>query len=240
MFKLNKILIATTAALLATTAINVNAASVDIRHEYKHGNEKNNNRIKIGGSTKGEYVKHYYSVEMKFNAREGTYGFEDLERGDSEVVYELKYYVTDQFYLQPGMPITMGEDRVTYKPQLRVGYEFDSGITTKLRYRHEFRDWTDAENNGDTWQKSKVTANLDYTWNNMIQFGLEANYEKAHEGKEVWRLYDNKTWNYDYNLKIGYKNDSNWRPYVEFGNVSESSSTDKRQLRSRVGLTYSF
>lgn len=239
MFKLNKILLATTAALLTTTAVNVNAASVDIRHEYKHDTESNGNRIKIGGSTKSDLGTHYYSVEMKFNGRTGTYGFDDLERGDSEVVYEFKHYVTDKFYVQPGMPITMGEERVTYKPQLRIGYDFDSGITTKLRYRHEFRDFTSSKENGDTWQKSKVTANLDYTWNNMIQFGFEANYEKAHEG-DNWLLYDGKTWNYDYNLKIGYKNESNWRPYVEFGNVSESSKTDDRQLRSRVGLTYSF
>ncbi|MCF7352570.1 oligogalacturonate-specific porin KdgM family protein [Vibrio sp. CK2-1] len=239
MFKLNKVLLATTAALLATTAVNVNAASVDYRHEYKHGTESNGDRIKIGGSTKVELGTHYYSVEMKFNGKSESYGYQDLERGDSEFVYEFKHYITDKFYVQPGMPITFGEERVTYKPQLRIGYDFDSGITTKLRYRHEFRDYTDdSKYNGDTWQKSKVTANLDYTWNNMIQFGFEANYEKAHE--DIWTLYDNDTWNYDYNLKIGYKNDSNWRPYVEFGNVSESSSTDKRQLRSRVGITYSF
>ncbi|MGV3002325.1 oligogalacturonate-specific porin KdgM family protein [Vibrio sp.] len=239
MFKLNKVLLATTAALLATTAVNVNAASVDIRHEYKHETESNNNRIKIGGSTSTDLGKHYYSVEMKFAGRDGTYGFDDLERGDSEVVYEFKHYVTDKFYVQPGMPITMGDERVTYKPQLRIGYEFDSGITTKLRYRHEFRDYTSSKENGETWQKSKVTANLDYTWNNMIQLGFEANYEKAHEG-DNWILYNNKTWNYDYNLKIGYKNESNWRPYVEFGNVSEGSKEGGRQLRSRVGLTYSF
>lgn len=239
MFKLNKILLATTAALLATSSIGVNAASVDYRHEYKHGTESNGDRIKIGGSTKVDLGTHYYSVEMKFNGKDHSYGYNDLERGDSEFVYEFKYYVTDQFFVQPGMPITFGDSSVTYKPQLRIGYDFDSGITTKLRYRHEFRDYTDDSKNGETWQKSKVTANLDYTWDNMIQFGFEANYEKAHEG-DNWKLYDNDSWNYDYNLKIGYKNDSNWRPYVEFGNVSESSSNDKRQLRSRVGITYSF
>ncbi|OEF23308.1 oligogalacturonate-specific porin KdgM family protein [Vibrio rumoiensis] len=239
MFKLNKITLAATTLLLATSAVSVNAASLDYRHEYKHDTESNGDRIKIGGSTKVELGTHYYSVEMKFNGKDGSYGYQDLERGDSEFEYSFKYFVNDNFYLQPGMPITMGDQRVTYKPQLRVGYEFDSGITAKLRYRHEFRDFTDEKENGETWQKSKVTANLTYTWNSTVQFDFETNYEKAREG-DNWLLYDGKDWNYDYNLKVGYKNDSNWRPYFELGNVSVSSKSDERQLRSRVGLTYSF
>lgn len=239
MLKLNKILLATTTLLLTTSAATVNAASIDFRHEYKHDTEKNADRIKIGGSTKTEVGTHNYSVEMKFSGKQGTYGFQDLERGDSEFEYSFKYYVTDKFFLQPGMPITMGDERVTFKPQLRIGYEFDSGITTKLRYRHEFRNYTKDENDGENWQKSKVTANIEYTWNNMIQLNLEGNYEKAHENDD-WILFNDKDWNYDYNLKIGYKNSTKWRPYLEFGNVNEGGSTDNRQLRSRIGLTYSF
>ncbi|WP_153448845.1 oligogalacturonate-specific porin KdgM family protein [Vibrio algicola] len=239
MLKLKKVVLITSAVLLASTAVTATAASLDYRHEYKFGNNQNADRIKIGGSTKTETGQHNYSVEMKFSGKEGNYGYNDMERGDSEFLYSYKYNIDEHWYVEPGMPITFGDESVTYKPQVRVGYKFDNGIVTKLRYRHEFRDYTESKNNGDTYQKSKITYNLDYTWNNMIQLGFEANYEIAHEGDD-WKLWDDSNKGYDYDLKIGYKNDSNWRPYVQFGNVGVSSKTDQRQLRSRVGITYSF
>ncbi|WP_174208828.1 oligogalacturonate-specific porin KdgM family protein [Vibrio rumoiensis] len=235
---MKKVFLITSAIMLASTAVNATAASLDYRHEYKFGTNQNADRIKIGGSTKTETGQHNYSVEMKFFGKTGNYAYNELERGDSEFVYSYKYNINEHWYIEPGMPITFGEDKTTYKPQVRVGYAFDSGIVAKLRYRHEFQDYTENKNNGDTWQKGKITANLDYTWNNMIQMTFEANYEISYE--DEYKLWDDGKTGYDYDLKLGWKNSSNWRPYVQFGNVGVSSRTDQRQLRSRVGIVYSF
>jgi hypothetical protein len=139
------------------------------------------------------------------------------------------------------MPLTFGNDSITYKPQVRVQYQFENGITTKLRYRHEFREY-DSGSSNDSRDRSKITANLDYNYETW-QFGLEANYaDNLTDLSGEWPMSaGDKEW--DYNLKIGHKEiGSDWRPYVEFGNVqcTSDSCDSSRQLRSRVGITYSF
>lgn len=212
--------------ILANSAF---AASLDIRQEYKHDSESYASRVKIGGST----GNHNFSVEAKQKGKP----FSEYEAGDNEFVYSYNIDLDSHWRIQPGMPVTFGGDSVTYKPQVRVQYKADSGLTAKLRYRHEFRQYN-SDSSSDDFQKSKITANLDYAIE-QIQLGFETNYEKRLDNKSP--LFDNKDHNWDANLKIGYKiDDSAWRPYVEFGNVSVSSTSDDRQLRSRAGITYSF
>lgn len=228
---------------VATTlfAGSISAASLDFRQEYKHDSEDWAGRIKIGGNTEN----HYYGVEMKHSGN-----LSELQRSDSEFEYGYHFDLDDQWRVSTSMPITFGDKAVTYKPQVRVQYKFDSGITTKLRYRHEFRNYAsgttstglDGEEH-DFLDAGKITGNIEYNWNSW-QFGFEANY-KEDFFNDTWNLgnRDGK-YEWDYNFKLGYKNgDSNWRPYVEFGNVQcNSTCTDSasRQLRSRVGITYSF
>lgn len=228
---------------VATTlfAGSISAASLDFRQEYKHDSEDWAGRIKIGGNT----GNHYYGVEMKHSGN-----LSELQRSDSEFEYGYHFDLDDQWRVSTSMPITFGDKAVTYKPQVRVQYKFDSGITTKLRYRHEFRNYAsgttstglDGEEH-DFLDAGKITGNIEYNWSSW-QFGFEANY-KEDFFNDTWNLgnRDGK-YEWDYNFKLGYKNgDSNWRPYVEFGNVQcNSTCTDSasRQLRSRVGITYSF
>ncbi len=225
MKKYNKITLAVVSTLFAGSLA---AASLDVRQEYKHDSESYASRVKIGGGV----GNHYFGVEAKQKGQP----FSEWESGDNEFEYGYRFQVTEHWLIQPSMPITFSSDKVTYKPQVRVQYAFDSGVKAKLRYRHEFRDYTD-ESGESSEQKSKVTGNLEYNYENL-QLGFEANYEK---GLDDQVYFDNKDMNWDVNLKIGYKeSDWAWRPYVEFGNVSVSSTSDDRQLRSRVGVTYSF
>lgn len=226
-----KISLAAAATLITT---NLSAASLDIREEYKHGGEETAGRIKIGGNA----GNHFFGVEMKHS---GFSDIENLEVKENEFEYGYRWNVTKQFRVQPSMPITISDGRTTYKPQVRVQYKFDNGITTKLRYRHEFRNFTE-ESDRDSVNRSKVTANIAYNWN-QLQFDLEGNYAEDFIDKE-WNDGSNE---WDYNLKVGYKIDNtNWRPYIELGNVQCNSACanegydSSRQLRSRVGVTYSF
>ncbi|WP_456295601.1 oligogalacturonate-specific porin KdgM family protein [Vibrio sp. AK197] len=226
MMKYKNLALTISAALLATS---VSAASLDFRQEYKHESESYSSRVKIGGAA----GNHYFGVEAK---QKGNPFDEGWESGDNEFDYGYKLKLDEHWLLQPGMPVTFGSDKVTFKPQLRVQYSFDSGLKAKLRYRHEIRKYTDDAGT-DTEQKSKLTANLDYGFENLA-VGLEANYEKSLDDVI---FFDNKDSNWDVNMKISYKEaDWAWKPYVEFGNVSVSSTSGDRQLRSRVGLTYSF
>ncbi len=224
MKKLNKNLL--TAAVVMCASASVSAASLDFRQEYKHDSETYASRVKIGGGV-GNY---YFGVEAM---QEGK-PFSEWESKGNEFDFGYRHKIDDHWSIIPGMPITFLKGHVTYKPQVRVQYKFDSGLTTKLRYRHEFRDFSDDRS---SQQKSKVTANLDYNYN-YFQFGLEGNYEKSLD--EV-PLFDNGDSNWDAVFKLGYKGqDWSWRPYVEFANVSVSSKSSDRQLRSRIGITYSW
>ncbi|GAB7201905.1 hypothetical protein OS21_32270 [Dickeya oryzae] len=62
--------------------------------------------------------------------------------------------------------------------------------------------------------------------------------KKATSGETI--LSDNDDYDITHNVKLSYKWDKNWKPYVEVGNVSGSKSTDERQTRYRVGVQYSF
>lgn len=224
MLKNNKIALAVVATLFVGS---VSAASLDARQEYKHGSEDWASRIKMSGSVDN----HFFGAEMKQKGKP----FSEWEAADNEFEYGYRFKLNDQWMIQPSMPVTFGSDSVTYKPQVRVQYSFESGLKAKLRYRHEFRDYT-SDSSNDNRNRSKITGNLDYNWN-AFQFGFEANYAEDFANNE-WTGGGGADYEWDYNFKVGYKeSDWNWRPYVEFGNVQDSSD---RQLRSRVGITYSF
>jgi hypothetical protein len=218
--------IATTAVVALVASASISAASLDFRQEYKHESETYASRVKLGAGV----GNMYFGVEAMQKGKP----FSEWQSNGNEFDFGYKYKIDDNWMLIPGMPITFFPGHVTYKPQLRAQYSFDSGFVTKLRYRHEFRNFSDDRSSE---QKSKVTANLDYKYNGF-QFGLEANYEK---GLDDQVLFDNGDTNWDALFKLGYKGeDWSWRPYVEFANVSVSSSSSDRQLRSRIGITYSF
>jgi len=177
----------------ALVACSASAASLDLRHEYKHESEKHAGRIKISGSL----GNHSLSAEMKFAGARNE-ASESFQRDDLEFGYDYQYEISEELRLQPGMLITLRNDRTIFKPQFRIQYKLGSGIVTKLRYRHEVFVYADDR---EPEQRSKITGNLDYNWNSF-QFGFEANYVK---GLNDQLLFDGDDTNWDYNFKIGYK-----------------------------------
>lgn len=230
-----KIALVVASTLLASTAT---GATLDYRAEYKHDSDKYAHRIKMGGGTNlTEETKLYFGVEQKFASDKDGDVYNQLERGDSEFDWGIRHKLDEKWYIQPGMPITFGDEKTTYKPQLRVGYIADFGLTTALRYRHEFRNYTDS----DTIQRGKMTLTGAYKFSDEslknLQLSYEANYVKSYDDEIV----DNDNdYEWDLGMKIGYKMD-NFRPYVEFWSATAGDNTDNdRQLKSRVGITYSF
>ncbi|YCO05118.1 oligogalacturonate-specific porin KdgM family protein [Vibrio sp. VNB-15] len=249
-----KVSLFVTTALLAGTA---SAATIDYRAEYKHKDEDYAHRIKIGGSTKiDNQVKLNLSVEQKFNSNDKNDFWNQVEAGDSEFDWSVRYQINKQWFVQPGMPLTFGDEKTTYKPQIRVGYKSTFGLSTALRYRHEFQVYTDDAGSktltdgtsvsvaGKTVEQGKWTLTGSY---DMRQFGhelldnvklsYEINYNKNYD--EV-RLSDGKDSEWDAGLIMGYQM-GDFRPYVEFWTVDYGSSAeDDRQMRTRLGIKYSF
>ncbi|WP_026958651.1 oligogalacturonate-specific porin KdgM family protein [Aliagarivorans taiwanensis] len=214
------------ASIVLVASASASSASLDFRQEYKHESESYASRVKMGAGV----GNHFFGVEAMLKGKP----FSEWESNGNEFEYGYKFKLNDHWTLLPSMPLTFFSGHTSYKPQLRVQYKFDSGLVAKLRYRHQFRYFTDDR---DMERLSYVTANLNYNVN-YFQLGLEANYTKGHDNQT---FFDNDDYNWDAGVWIGYKGEGwKWRPYVQFTNVSVSSSSDKRQLRSRVGITYSF
>jgi len=221
------------------SAFSVSSATLDFREEYKHDENDWAGRVKIGGGA----GNHFFGVEMKY-----TGNLSNLEGSDNEFEYGYKYTINDRIKVSPGVLVNFGDTSVTYKPQVRLEYLFDNGVAIKIRYRHEIRNYSagntstgrDGESH-DSLGRSKLTGNITYQWE-FLQFDFEANYAEDFINKE-WKMGTNDEYEWDYNLKVGFKNSTKWRPYIEFGNVQCTSTIDcnsSRQLRSRIGATYTF
>ncbi len=254
----------------AATDYRKNGASEDDSVKARH-----QHRVKLGDSFKiNDDWKHSTGLEVKFHG-DDTYVDDngDLKASNSESYYNGNWYIygmemdntatykiDNNWYLQVGMPIAWDWDepnandgdwklkKVTYKPQFRVGYKFDFGLTTTLRYRHEIADFRNHETFGDKdnesgerlskAQKSKITHAGSYKFKQYprFDFSWEANYVKSLDNV---LQYDSKDWEWDAGLKFGYKFDS-VKPYAEIWTSDISSTSSDREAKYRLGVTYSF
>ncbi|USD67339.1 oligogalacturonate-specific porin KdgM family protein [Vibrio sp. SCSIO 43136] len=253
--------VTTIAALVASTLLAgaASAASLDYRAEYKHEDKDYAHRIKIGDSTKifDDAAKLSLSVEQKFQSEQNDDGSQDfwngVSRGDSEFSATVQYKLGDGWYIEPGMPVTFGSNKTTFKPQFRVGYTSSFGLTTALRYRHEFQNFDSSagttsaagsddkiERAGKTIQQGKITLTGGYKFKDdlkNLKLSWEANYNHNYDNV---RLANDKNWEWDAGIKLGYQFDD-ITPYMELWTSDYGSSAENdRQLKTRVGIKYSF
>ncbi|MDO6460662.1 oligogalacturonate-specific porin KdgM family protein [Granulosicoccaceae sp. 1_MG-2023] len=209
------------------------AVSLDYRHEYKHHTDQHGNRVKISDSL----GRLSYSLEAKFAATTEEDGsrsaFSNIARGDSEVDFEYKHPLQGNWYFQVGMPITFGDNKYSLKPQARIGYKA-SGIpmTTTLRYRRQFTQY--AEGEGDDYVQNNITFYMSYGPSDY-KYWMELNYYY----NEEFDIYNDGRASYEAAFGMGRRFGS-WLPYLELGDAGVSSSSDTRQLRTRVGIKYYY
>ena len=147
-------------------------------------------------------------------------------------------YKMGNFTITPGI-ITETTGQTAYKPYLRLQYNTDFGLWFAVRPRYDYgrNDGPD----GDT-KNARIDAWIGYTSGN---FGINYNYthmwalnDTAADGsKRV--MWDNKDYNYEQNIAVNYRM-GQWNPYFEIGDMSVASNDDKRQLRFRAGIQYTF
>ena len=150
--------------------------------------------------------------------------------------YTASYQFTWQGLIwQPGIAIETGDNITIYKPYIRVQYNINDSWWTAFRYRQEYmRRNTDGK---DDRMVYRPEAWLGYNVNDWM-FELNGIYKIA----DSEDLYNNRKDDYEYNFRVAYKLGS-WVPFVEVGNVSSgynTTTTDDRQTRYRVGLGYNF
>ncbi|GLS91556.1 membrane protein [Psychromonas marina] len=239
----HKIALAISASLISGAAF---ATQIDYRHEWKAESKTQANRIKLGSGFKiNDDWKTNVGVEMKFQSDDAERSFSDLKLTETELDLGATYKINKNWELKPGMPIAMTSVRTVIKPQLRVVYKADMGLTTALRYRYEVANYIDGEGKtglddvySERTTQSKVTLTGAYKFEDLpnLKASYEANYWKSHNDLKT---FDNGNDNYDLGLKVGYQL-GDWQPYGEIWDSSVSSSHDQRQLKYRLGIKYKF
>lgn len=208
------------------TCSTVSAATFNVRQEFRSETGEST-RVKLGSNI-GNFS---FSGELKFKPVDGSDKKASQNNG-WELGLDYRFKINDNWTILPGMPIEAREKGMTYKPQIRVNYAFDSveGLTLTARYRHDF-----YRNNSEVdKQRHRLTTGVGYSTGDW-KFGFEADLYKAVD----YDIYDNGDSNYELNLTVARKM-GKWTPYVEFGDINVSADSDQRELRTRIGLTYSY
>ena len=235
------------AAATAVTAQATQAATftADYRHEYRSDQGQNFDRICLIGAFEngvGFYVdSSFKSGSNNSNSdpdySEGQWG--DFTTNATEMSLWWGYKIQDTgFTITPGIITESTNSTTGYKPYLRLQYNTSFGLWFAIRPRYDY--WR-YDNELADQKNARIDAWIGYSHGN---FGINYNYthmwdlnDNADGSNRV--MYDNKDWNYEQNLSMNYRI-GKWNPYIEFGDLSVGNNTDKRQLRLRVGIQYTF
>ncbi|MFB1117922.1 oligogalacturonate-specific porin KdgM [Dickeya dadantii] len=233
-----------TLAVASLVSVNTLAVSIDYRHEMQDTAQAGHkDRLSIShrfanGFGLSSEVKWAQSSADKTPNKP----FNEQVSNGTEVVASYVYKFNNVFSIEPGFSLESSSSNNNYRPYLRGRANVTDDLSVALRYRPYFKRNSGSINNtkGDsTMDKGyTLTGNIDYTFLKDYTIGYELEYKKGTSGKTI--LSDNDDYDITHNVKLSYKWDKNWKPYVEVGNVSGSETTDERQTRYRVGVQYSF
>ncbi|MEI7233240.1 oligogalacturonate-specific porin KdgM family protein [Pectobacterium carotovorum] len=230
-------------ALAVTSLISVNAMAVtiDYRHEMKD-TAKNDHRDRLSMSHR--FANGFgLSVEAKWRQsdKDGTPNkpFSETVSNGTEVVASYVYNFNKTFSLEPGFSLDSNSTSNNYRPYLRGKVNITDDLSTSLRYRPYYKRNSGSIGGRNTSENGyNLTAVVSYKFLKDFQVDYELDYKKANKAGQY--QYDNETYNFDHDVKLSYKLDKNWKPYMAVGNVAETGTTDNRQTRYRVGVQYSF
>ncbi len=160
----------------------------------------------------------------------------------TEVTASYLYKFNKMFNVESGFNLVTDSTGNTYRPYIRGGVNFTDSLYYTLRYRpfyQRFSEKINAPSNPDTNLKGyTITSVLGYKFLDNFTVEYELEYNKNTRAG-VFR-YDNDTDNVTHDVKLAYKIDKNWTPYVQLANVEYSGTSDERQTRYRIGVLYNF
>ncbi|WP_436894139.1 oligogalacturonate-specific porin KdgM family protein [Siccibacter turicensis] len=210
----------------------VQAGYMDYRHEY-YDDGRNYDRI---------YMSHRFATGFgvaveaisRSDEKESNDAFNNMESNGNE--YTASYqFIWRGFIWQPGIAVETGDDIAIYKPFIRVQYNIDDNWWAAFRYRNEY-----TRRNADGRDDRTVYRPEVWLGYNIGSWMYELNgIYKIADSED---LYNNRKEDYEYNARVAYKIGS-WVPFIELGNVSSgynTTTTEDRQTRYRVGLGYNF
>lgn len=224
-----------TLVLASVANFSAMAMSLDLRHEWQDtGKGDHKDRMLVShrfANGLGFSLEAKWRQDSSDSTPDKPY-HEQVSNGTEAVVsYQHKF---DAFTLQPGFSLESSSNNNGYRPYLRAQYNLTKDLYVAGRYRYEYKRTTSKGSEGDE-KTNRGDFWLGYSF--YKDWSAEYNYVYKSSNKVIFD--DGKT-DYEHNVKLAYKWDKNWKPYIEVGNVKQDSKNDNRQTRYRVGINYSW
>lgn len=218
--------------LLPLLSCAAHAGYVDYRHEY-YDDGRNYDRVYMSHRFATGFGVAVEAISRSDDAQSNS-AWNNMESNGNE--YTASYQFTWQDLVwQPGVAVETGDNITIYKPYIRVQYNINDQWWTAFRYRQEY-----ARRNADGKDDRMVYRPEAWLGYNVADWMFELNgIYKIADSED---LYNNKKEDYELNFRVAHKFGS-WVPFAEIGNVSSgynTTTTDDRQTRYRVGVGYNF
>lgn len=226
----NKILLACCTFFIS---FQLNATTLDFRHEYSDSSRINKDRIAFIHSFSNG-IGFYVDASIKSGGVDGEKDkvFSDVVNNAIEMGLSYNHKINKNITLQPGLIFETVTDTSIYKPYLKAQYNFDSGLYVAGRYRFDYARKT--KQGVDDEKTNRFDAFIGYKYN---KYKIEYDYTQMYSDAIK---YDNKKRNYEHNVFFSYQLNDTFTPYIEVGNVAVRPTSDARQTRYRLGLQFHF
>ncbi|WP_409160158.1 oligogalacturonate-specific porin KdgM family protein [Pectobacterium sp. B2J-2] len=224
------------------------AVTIDYRHEMKD-TAKNDHKDRL-------LMSHRFdngfglSMEAKWgqskNDTTPNKPYNETVSNGTEMTASYLYKFAKTFGLEGGLNMVSTSDDNNYRPYIKGTANITDSLYYALRYRASYL--RKSNNIGNSNTSANPTDIKGYTITSTLGYKLPANlvveyefeFNKNTQSGPVGYLADSDNHELSHDVKLAYKFDKNWTPYVQLGNVKGSTTTDERQIRYRVGVQYNF
>ncbi|AUR30659.1 hypothetical protein C1O70_03685 [Morganella morganii] len=226
----NKILLACCTFFIS---LQLNATTLDFRHEYSDSSRINKDRIAFIHSFSNG-IGFYIDASIKSGGVDGEKDkvFSDVVNNAIEMGLSYNHKINNNITLQPGLILETVTDTSIYKPYLKAQYNFDNGLYVAGRYRFDYARKT--KQGVDDEKTNRFDTFIGYKYS---KYKVEYDYTQMYSDAIK---YDNKKRNYEHNVSFSYQLNDIFTPYIEVGNVAVRPTSDARQTRYRLGLQFHF
>lgn len=212
--------------------------TVEYRHGYADGSKRNDDRFKI-------YVDTGKNIGFELDARYGNSNpsqvFDSTYLDGSELCAFYYKALNKNLTGLVGTSFDVSSSGAVHIPFVRLNYRFDNGFRIQGRYKWKFWDYEMTNPQTNIGYRSKIQEFdtwVGYKYNQWdFEYQLDV-FKQMADG--AMPEFDGKDYDTQHNIKVSYAWDSNWKPFVEVGNVREDRYTSDRQTRYRIGIKYTW
>ncbi|MCW2473800.1 oligogalacturonate-specific porin KdgM family protein [Candidatus Symbiopectobacterium sp. NZEC151] len=240
-------------AVLVTSLVSMSsmAVTIDYRHEMKDTAKADHaDRLLIsnrfdngfGLSLEGKWKNGEPNDKTVGNRITPNKAYNEPVSNGTEVTASYAYKFDKTFGVEAGLNMVSASTTNNYRPYIKGTANVTDSFYAGLRYRPFYQRFSGniGQNKMTDMTGYTITATLGYKLPANFTVEYEFEYNKNNKAGSDGYLFDNDNYNMNHDVKLSYKVDKNWTPYVQVGNVDYAKTTDERQTRYRVGVQYNF